>query len=143
MLKSFANRSLGKPVARRAEEGFTLLELVIVLTILAILLSISVPMYKAQIQHAKEAVLKQDLLLMRQQIDRYTVDREQAPGSLDDLVSAGYLREVPMDPITNSRDTWQTVADDDPVDIDKRGGIKDVYSGAEGVGGDGRNYREY
>lgn len=129
--------------AKFSERGFTLLEMVIVLTILAILLSISVPMYKAQVLHAKEAVLKQDLMLMRQQIDRYTVDREQSPGSLDDLVTAGYLREIPVDPITNSKDTWQTVADDDPVDIDKQGGIKDVYSGAEGTASDGRAYREF
>lgn len=136
-------RSREKSAGSRAQGGFTLLEMVIVLTILAILLSISVPMYNAQVRHAKEAVLKQDLLLMRQQIDRFTVDRERAPGSLDDLVSAGYLREVPVDPITNSRDTWQTVADDDPVDVDRQGGIKDVYSGAEGSGSDGKAYREY
>jgi len=127
----------------RLQRGFTLLELVLVIAVMSILLAIAVPMYEAQVLRAKEAVLRQNLFLMRRQLDNYTVDKEEAPSSLQDLVTAGYLREVPIDPITGSADTWQVVMEDESISLDKTVGIKDVFSGAEGIGSDGRAYSEW
>ncbi len=89
------------------EAGFTLIELMIVITIILILIGMAAPLYQKSVQRAKEATLKQDLQAMRQSIDNYTLDKQAAPQSLDDLVQAGYLRMVPRDPITGTADWTQ------------------------------------
>lgn len=88
------------------ERGFTLMELMIVMTIIGVLSAIAAPIFVRTVNKAKEAVLKEDLHTMRTAIDSYTVDKEKAPQSLEDLVQAGYLKSIPIDPITNRNDTW-------------------------------------
>jgi len=125
----------------RREDGFTLLELLIVMVIIATLAAIAIPMYLRNVQAAKEAVLREDLRVMRQAINSYTVDKEKAPQSLDDLVTGGYLKTVPKDPITGRTDSWQTSVSDTLSSIDQtQSGIDDVHSGAQQVGTDGTNY---
>ena len=130
--------------ARYSVFGFTLIELMIVITIIMILASISIPIYLNSIVHAKEAVLRDDLFTMRSVIDQYTLDKQKAPQSLQDLVSAGYLRAIPKDPFTNSADTWQVSSDDTLMDPSQtQPGITDVHSGASGVGSDGTAYSSW
>jgi general secretion pathway protein G len=124
--------------------GFTLIELMIVITIIMILASISIPIYMNSIVHAKEAVLRDDLFTMRNCIDQYTMDKQKAPQSLQDLVSGGYLKALPKDPFTNSTDTWQAVTDDSLMDpTQTQPGITDVHSGANAVGSDGTAYNTW
>ena len=124
--------------------GFTLLELMIVLTIIAILASIAVPMYQATILRAKEAVLQENLHSLRTVIDQYTADKLTAPQSLEDLIEAGYLREVPEDPITASRTTWQTEFGATALVPDQLDtGIVDVRSGAPSISMEGTLYSEW
>src|SRR3974390_242560 len=92
--------------------GFTLIEMLIVISLILILVSIALPIYNRSILRAKEAVLRQDLFTLRQVISQYTLDKQKAPQALDDLVSAGYLKQVPKDPITGSNSTWQTTSED-------------------------------
>src|SRR3569833_1465246 len=128
----------------RAEGGFTLLELLIVKVIIATLAAIAIPMYMRNVQAAKEAVLREDLRVMRQAINSYTVDKEKAPQSLDDLVTGGYLKAVPKDPITGRTDSWQTTASDTLSSIDQtQSGIDDVHSGAQLTGSDGTAYNSW
>ena len=118
---------------KRPAAGFTLLELMIVITIILILMTIAIPRVEQSTIHAKEAALKQDLSVMRQSIQNYTLDKEQAPGSLDDLVSSGYIGAIPVDPMTNQKD-WNTESSDVLLDPDQQaGGISDVHSSADGV----------
>src|ERR1051325_3122676 len=93
------------------KNGFTLLELMIVLTIIAILAGIAIPMYQSVVLRSKETVLKNNLHELRTTIDQYTADKKKAPQSLQDLVDGGYYREIPIDPITDSRETWEVVTD--------------------------------
>lgn len=132
-----------QPKPKLKQSGFTLMELVIVMTIIAILVSVAVPVYVTHVKRAKEVVLMNDLDEMRRGIDKYTADKEKAPQSLQDLVSAGYLRRVPEDPLTKSSETWEVEMDSEPYRPGVPAGIKDVHSGAEGTGTDGRNYKEY
>jgi general secretion pathway protein G len=123
------------------EGGFTLIELIIVMAIIAILASIAVPSYLSSMKAAKEAVLKEDLHVMRNAIDSYTMDKEKAPQSLDDLVQAGYLKSIPTDPMTHATDTWVTNTDDTYESVDQSDpGIDDVHSGSQEVGSNGQMY---
>jgi general secretion pathway protein G len=123
------------------EAGFTLLEMMIVMTIMLVLVAVAIPAYKATVRNAREAVLKEDLLTMRSAIDSYTADKQKAPQSLDDLVQDGYLREVPKDPMTQSKDTWTTDTGDTLHSLDQTDpGIDDVHSGSQDTGTDGQTY---
>ncbi len=126
---------------RAKSRGFTIIELMVVISIILILISIAVPIYNQSILRAKEAVLRQDLFAMRSAIDQYTMDKAKAPQSLQDLVQAGYLRDIPKDPFTDSRDSWQVVQEDVLESIDQNEpGITDVHSGSNLTGSDGTAY---
>ena len=121
--------------------GFTLIELMIVISLLLILISVAIPVYNQSILRAKESVLKQDLFTLRQVIDQYTLDKQRAPQSLEDLVSAGYLKQIPVDPFTARNDTWAAAQEDltqSPEQTEP--GISDVHSGSNLVGSDGTAY---
>jgi general secretion pathway protein G len=118
---------------RRSERGFTLLEIMVVLAIFLILMTIAAGSYERSVTHAKEAALHQDLSEMRKAIDDYTMDKEAAPNSLDDLVSAEYLHEVPTDPVSGSKD-WTTDDCDSLLSPDQTStGICNVHSGSNDV----------
>ena len=130
-----------RTATRAREQGFTLLELMIVMMIIGVLAAIAVPSYLASVKKAKEAVLKEDLHTMRAALDSYTVDKAKAPQSLDDLVQAGYLKAIPKDPITARTDTWTTSQSDTLTSIDEtQPGIDDVHSGAQETSSDGTAY---
>lgn len=134
----------GTDAARAAEHGFTLLELMIVMTIIGLLAAIAIPSYVNNVRHAKEAVLKEDLHTMREAIDSYTVDKQKAPQSLDDLVQSGYLKTMPVDPITGRSDTWIPAQSDSLSSIDQtEPGIDDVHSGAQATASDGTSYNTW
>ena len=128
-----------------AEAGFTLLELLIVMVIIATLAAMAIPAYTRNVVAAKEAVLKEDLQVMRVAINSYTVDKQKAPQSLEDLVQAGYLKAVPKDPFTGRTDTWQPVQSDmlSSVDQTDSGGMDDVHSGAQLTAMDGSSYNTW
>lgn len=124
--------------------GFTMVELMIVMAIIVILISIAIPQYQKAIVRAKESVLKNNLMTLRQVIDEYTYDKQKAPQSLTDLVSAGYLREIPIDPMTDSNQTWKTINEDALQSVDQtEPGIFDVKSGSEKTGLDGTPYADW
>ena len=127
---------------RKHEAGFTLLELMIVMTIILVLTAIAIPAYQASVRAAREAVLKEDLHTLRAAIDSYTADKQKAPQSLDDLVQEGYLRAIPEDPMTHSKDTWVTDTTDSYRSVDQTdaGGIDDIHSGSQDTGTDGQPY---
>ena len=131
-------------IKAKHEAGFTLVELMIVMAIISILVLLAIPNYKTAIRHAREAALKQDLQTMRAAIDSYTMDKQKAPQSLDDLVQEGYLRAIPEDPFTHAKDTWVTDTSDAMYSIDEtEPGISDVHSGSEDVGPDGQPYSSW
>ena len=136
---------MGKIRARReGERGFTLVELMVVMAVIMLLLTVAIPAYLQSVKRAKEAVLKEDLHTMRTAIDQYTVDKEKAPQGLDDLVQAGYLKVIPMDPMTSRSDTWMTSESDTLMDINEtQGGIDDVHSGAQNLATDGTSYNTW
>jgi len=127
---------------KRAKDriGFTMVEVMVVMAIIVTIISIAVPMYHTAIVRSKEAVLKSNLFTMRSVIDQYTYDKEAPPQSLRDLVSEGYLREIPVDPMTGSRDTWQEITDTGPTG---QSGLFDVRSGSDGTALDGSDYSEW
>ena len=129
---------------KRGEGGFTLVELMIVMAIIMILATIAIPIYVRTLQRAKEATLREDLHTMRTAIDSYTIDKEKAPDSLDDLVQAGYLKAIPVDPITSSNGTWITGMSDTMTDINEtQGGLDDVHSGSQALASDGTTYNTW
>jgi len=123
------------------EAGFTMFELLVVMSIIAVLTLIAVPSFKAAIKSAREAVLKEDLQVMRGAIDAYTMDKQKAPQSLDDLVQEGYLKVIPEDPMTRVRDTWVTDTSDSLHSLDQTDpGIDNVHSGSQETGSNGEPY---
>jgi len=130
----------------QASAGFTLIELMIVISILLILITIAIPQYQNSIRRARESVLRQDLYDMRKLISEYTLDKQKAPQSLEDLTQAGYLKPVPKDPITGQPD-WQTEQCDDSTitspDEQDTGGICDVHSSSTQIASDGTAYNTW
>ena len=124
------------------DKGFTLLELLIVVALIAIITALAVPQFRHTPQKAKEAVLKEDLYTLRDVIDQHFTDKGKYPATLEDLVESGYIRKVPVDPITGSADTWQLEMAEMEEGEDA-GGIYDVHSGASGTALDGTNYSEW
>ncbi len=121
----------------RKQHGFTLIELMIVVSIIGILATLAVPSYHSSVVKAKEAALRQDLSTVRDVLDQHKADQGKYPPSLSALVSAGYLRAIPKDPFTGAMTTWQEIAD--PVE----GGVVDIFSGAEFVGTNGTPYNSW
>lgn len=129
---------------RRQDAGFTLVELLIVMLIIGILATLAIPRFEGAIKQAREAVLKEDLHVMRTAIDSYTADKQKAPQSLDDLIQDGYLKAVPEDPMTHSKDSWVTETSDALSSVDQtEPGIADVHSSSEEVGSDGQPYSSW
>ena len=129
---------------RRAQSGFTLIELMIVMAIIGILITLAIPSFVGAVRHAREAALKEDLQTMRTAIDTYTMDKQKGPQSLDDLIQDGYLRAIPEDPMTRSKDTWVTDSSDSMVSLDEtEPGIIDVHSGSTETGTDGQLYSSW
>lgn len=131
-------------VRRSIQRGFTLIEMILVIAIMGILLALAVPNYRTSIRASQEAVLHDDLFQLRSLIDQYTLDKQQAPQSLDDLVSAGYLHEVPTDPFTNHKD-WITDTSGmlTSVDHTDSGGVDDVHSASQKSALDGTTYNTW
>lgn len=128
----------------KRDAGFTLVELMIVMAIIGVLLTVAIPSYLGAVKQAREAVLKEDLHTMRSAIDSYTADKQKAPQSLDDLVNEGYLREIPIDPMTRAKDSWQTSTSDSLRSVDQTDpGIDDVHSGSQDQGSDGQPYNTW
>ena len=138
--------SRGRASAFARQAGFTLIELMIVISVLLILISIAIPQYRESVRRARESVLKQDLYDMRKLISEYTLDKQKAPQSLDDLVSAHYLGSVPKDPVTGQSD-WQSEQCDDSTisspDEQDTGGMCDVHSSSTQIASDGTAYNTW
>jgi general secretion pathway protein G len=134
------------PIRVQARDGgFTLLELMVVMVIIGILAAIAIPSFTKNVQRAREAVLREDLHTMRSAIDSYTIDKQKAPQTLDDLVQAGYLKKLPEDPMTHRSDTWMPAQSDSFTSVDEtqQGGMDDVHSGSQQVATDGTTYNTW
>ena len=129
--------------ARKNTRGFTLIEMMIVISLLLILISIALPVYNRSILRAKESVLKQDLFTLRQVISQYTLDKQKAPQTLDDLVQAGYLKVIPKDPFTGEAN-WTPDQEDSVMAVDQQEpGIVDVHSASNETASDGTAYSSW
>jgi general secretion pathway protein G len=126
-----------KPETRKS--GFTLIELLVVLAVIATLLTIALPRYFSSLEKSREAVLQQNLAMLRETLDKYYGDKGKYPAALDELVSSKYLRTMPVDPITDSSATWVSIP---PVEPDM-GGVYDVRSGAAGIARNGTEYQSW
>jgi general secretion pathway protein G len=127
-------------IKMRRSSGFTLLEMMIVISIMVILMSIALPIYNQSVVRSREAVMRQDLFELRSLISQYTLDKQKAPQGLDDLVSAGYIKVVPKDPMTNEAN-WEVVQEDVLLAVDQQDpGISDVHSASSATGSDGTAY---
>ena len=124
------------------QRGFSLLELMIAMFIMVILLSVAIPTYERSVRQARETVLKENLWQMRRAIDQYTADKGKMPKSIDELVTAKYLREKPIDPIRDETD-WNEEQGEDPNSTEAESGLKDVHSLADGEDGNGVQYSKY
>ncbi len=124
--------------------GFTLIELMIVMSIIVTLIAIAVPYYQKSLVRSKESVLKSDLFTMRQMIDEYSFDKQKAPQTLQDLVSEGYLREVPKDPMTGTNSSWKVIMEDPSQSVSQQEpGIWDIRSGSDKNSMDGTAYADW
>jgi general secretion pathway protein G len=134
----------GSPRARALERGFTMIELLVVMTLIVILATMGMTQYKTSQVYAREAVLKEDLFRLRDAIDQYYADKGQYPSTIDALVTDGYLRKVPDDPFTKSSSSWQTVpAEPDPTNPTAEPGVYDIKSGSDQTALDGTKYSDW
>ncbi|HEV2961483.1 MAG TPA: prepilin-type N-terminal cleavage/methylation domain-containing protein [Candidatus Angelobacter sp.] len=135
---------MNSSLRRSKERGFTLIEMVIVISIIMILTGIAVPIYKQHLLHAREAVLREDLYTIRNAIDQFTMDKNKAPQDLNDLVTSGYMTKIPQDPFTRSSETWQPAQEDVLLSPDQTApGISDVHSGSNQVSTEGTAYSSW
>ncbi len=126
---------------KKQDAGFTLVELMIVMAIIGVLAVVAIPNFISSIKQAREAVLKEDLHVLRAAIDSYTMDKQKAPQSLDDLIQDGYLKSIPEDPMTRAKDTWVTDTSDSMHSLDQTDpGIDNIHSGSQEIGSDGQAY---
>jgi len=134
----------GKRLSACRRAGYTLIELIIVMAIISVLVAIAVPMYQKSLVRTKESLLKNNLFTLRTVIDEYTFDKQKAPQTLEDLVDQGYLRNIPVDPITGSSQTWRVVMEDAVTSVDQtQPGIYDVRSGSDLKSLEGPPYAEW
>ena len=129
-------------IGKLVQKGFTLLELMIVISIIIILAAVTLPQFQKTILHTRESVLRNDLHQMRILIDQFGADKGRLPQSLDELVSEGYMRQVPVDPITGQND-WTPIMGEDPNSSEGDQGLIDVKSSAEGVSTEGTPYSDW
>jgi len=135
-----SSRALKPPKLRSTASGFTLLEMMIVISIIIILMGIAIPNYNRTVVQSRESVLRSNLSTLRSVISQYTLDKQKAPQSLDDLVQAQYLRQIPMDPMTKETN-WEVVQEDTVMAVDQQEpGIVDVHSASNGTASDGTAY---
>ncbi len=129
----------------KRSRGFTLIEMLIVISLITILVSVALPAYQQSIWRARESVLKQNLFALRSVISQYTLDKQKAPQSLEDLVSAGYFKQIPTDPMTGRNDSWTVEEETDTImTVDQQEpGIYDVHSGSSAIGSDGTAYNTW
>jgi general secretion pathway protein G len=129
---------------KRLDRGFTMVELLVVVSIIVILATMGMTQYRNSVIYSRESVLKEDLFRLRDAIDQYYADKGQYPSTLDALVSDGYVRKIPEDPFTRSNSSWQTVpAEPDPNNPTAEAGVYDVKSGSDGTAIDGTKYSEW
>ncbi len=133
---------IGKLTNSRSARGFTLLELLIVMSIIIILATVGLPQYQRMMQHARETVLRDDLHQLRKALDQYGADKGKLPQSLSELADGGYMREVPVDPMTDEAD-WSVETGEDPNNREGGSGVTDVHSSSSDVGSDGKSYSEW
>ena len=129
---------------RAGQRGYTLIEIIIVMTVMSILLSAAVPLYTRVVQRTKESVLRNNLFSMRTVIDEYTYDKQKAPQSLQDLVTEGYLRQVPEDPMVGGNQSWKVIMEDALTMVNQtEPGIFDIRSGSDKTSSEGTRYNEW
>jgi general secretion pathway protein G len=130
---------------KKRSRGFTLIELMIVISVILILVSVALPAYNQSIWRARESVLKQNLFAIRSVISQYTLDKQKAPQSLEDLVTAGYFKQIPNDPMTSRNDSWTVEEETDTIMTadQQEPGIYDVHSGSTATGSDGTAYNTW